>query len=101
MNSKEIAPRLKTLKLIPEAVESDILQAKTKELANACLFNHLTNDADEKTVREVFRVAPEEAGYGKMNKFAAGVLKKLQRGVYWCICKLTCWFCVQYMCLCK
>ena len=82
MNSKEIAPQLKTLKLIPEAVESDILQAKTRELANARLLNHLKEDADEKAVREVFRIASEEAGYGKMNTFAAGVLRKLQRGVY-------------------
>ena len=83
MNSKEIAPQLETLKLIPNVVESDIFQAKTKELANARLFKHLKEDADEKTVREVFRIASEKDGYGKMNTFAAGVLRKLQRGVYW------------------
>ena len=100
MKSKEIAPQLKTLKLIPEAIESDIRQAKTKELANTCLLNHLKEDADEKAVREVFRIASEKDGYRKMNRFAANVLKKL-RGLYWCICTLTCCCCVQYMCLCK
>ena len=101
MNSKEIAPQLKTLKLIPDVVESDIFQAKTKELANARLFNHLKEDADEKAVREVFRFASEKDGYGKMNTFAAGVLRKLQQGVYWCICTFTCCCCIQYMCLCN
>ena len=101
MNSKEIAPQLKVLKLIPGAVESDILQAKTKELANTRLFNHLEENADEEEVRKVFRIASKEVGYGKMNKFAASVLSKSQ-GVYWCICTLTCWCIVQYMCIqCK
>ena len=74
MNCKVIAPSLKALKLIPECVEYDILQSKSKEEANAHLLNHLKEEADEDTVREVFRIASEKAGYGKMNKFAAGLL---------------------------
>ena len=77
MNCKVIAPKLKTLKLIPESVEYDILQSKSKEKANIHLFDHLKEEADEDTVREVFRIASEEAGYGKMNKFAAGILREL------------------------
>ena len=79
MNCKVIAPNLKTLKLIPESVECDILQSKSKEEANAHLLNHLKEEADEDTVREVFRIASEKAGYGKMNKFAAGVLTHYTR----------------------
>ena len=78
MNCKVIAPNLKTLKLIPESVECDILQSKSKEEANVHLLNYLTEEADEDTVKEVFRIASEKAGYGKMNKFAAGVLRELQ-----------------------
>ena len=78
MNCKVIAPKLKTLKLIPETVECDILESKSKEEANEHLLNHLKEEADEDTVREVFRIASEKAGYGKMNKFAAGVLRELQ-----------------------
>ena len=80
INSKVIAPNLKTLKLIPESVECDILQSncKSKEEANVHLLNHLKEEADEDTVRAVFRIASEEAGYTKMNKFAAGVLRELQ-----------------------
>ena len=78
MNCKVIAPNLKTLKLIPESVECDILQSKSKEEANVHLLSHLKEEADEETVRAVFRIASEEAGYTKMNKFAAGVLRELQ-----------------------
>ena len=78
LNSKVIAPQLKVLGLIPESVECDILQSKSREEANAHLLNHLKEDADEESVREVFRIASEKTGYGKMKTFAAGVLRELQ-----------------------
>ena len=74
MNSKVLAPQLNAL----EAVESDIHQSRSKEEANAHLLSHLKEDADDETVREVFRIASEKAGYGKMEAFAAGVLRELQ-----------------------
>ena len=78
MNSKVLAPQLKALELIPEAVECDIRQSRSKEEANAHLLSHLKEDADEETVREVFRIASEKAGYGKMKAFAASMLRELQ-----------------------
>ena len=51
---------------------------RSKEEANAHLLNYLKEDAGEETVREVFRIASEKAGYGKMKVFAAGVLRELQ-----------------------
>ena len=66
MNYKVLAPQLKGLELIPEAVVCDILQSKSKEEANAHLLNHLKEDADEEAVREVFRIAN-----GKIKAFAA------------------------------
>ena len=78
MNSKVLAPQLKDLELIPEPVECDILQSKSREEANAHLLNHLKEDADEEAVREVFRVATKKPGYGKMKVFATGVLRELQ-----------------------
>ena len=78
MSSKVLAPQLKALELIPEAVECDIHQSRSKEEANAHLLNNLKEDADEETVREVFRIASEKAGYGKMKAFAAGMLRELQ-----------------------
>ena len=85
MNAKKIAPKLKEYKLIPEPVEFDILQSKSKELANICLLRHLKEDAAEEAAMKVFRIASEMTSYGKMNTFAAGILRKLQRGVYWCV----------------
>ena len=58
--------------------ECDILQSKSREEANAHLLNHLKEDADEESVREVFRIASEKTGYGKMKTFAAGMLRDLQ-----------------------
>ena len=78
MNSKVLAPQLKALGLIPESVECDILQSRSREEANTHLLQHLEEDADEESVREVFRIASEKAGYGKMKAFAAGMLRKLQ-----------------------
>ena len=78
INSKVLESQLKALGLIPESVECDNLQSKSREEANAHLLNHLKEDADEKTVREVFRIASEKIGYGKMKAFAAGMLRELQ-----------------------
>ena len=78
MNSKVIALQLSVLELIPESVKHDILQSKSKEDANAHLLNHLKEDADDETMKEVFRIASGKAGYGKMNRFAASVLNELQ-----------------------
>ena len=78
INSKVLAPQLKALELIPEAVVCDILQSKSKEEANAHLLNHLKEDADDEAVREVFRITSVKTGYGKMKVFAAIVLRELQ-----------------------
>ena len=78
MNCKEIATQLRALEFIPESVEHDILQSKSKEEANAHCLKHLKEDADERTIREVFRMASEEAGYERMNAFATSVLRRLQ-----------------------
>ena len=85
MNSKVLAHRLKALGLIPAIVETNVLQSKSREEANAHLLQHLKEDADMKSMMEIFRIASKEPGYGRMNTFADGVLRKLQRGLYWCV----------------
>ena len=85
MNSKVLAPQLKALGLIPAIVETNVLQSKSREEANAHLLQHLKEDADEKSILEIFRIASQEPGYGIMNTFADSVLRKLQRGLYWCV----------------
>ena len=78
MDSKVIAPQLRVLELIPESVEYDILHSKTEGNANARLLKHLKVQANVETMREVFRIASKETGYGKMSAFAAGMLRELQ-----------------------
>ena len=96
MNAKEIAPKLKELEVIPESVKFDILQSKTKESANVCLLQHLKENAAEEAVMEVFRIASEEKCYGRMNTFAAVVLKKLRQGLVLCVHTMH----AVVMCLC-
>ena len=99
MNSGVLAPRLKALGLIPAIVETNVLQSKSREDANAHLLQHLKEDADVKSVIEIFRIASQEPGYGRMITFADGVLRKLQRGLYWCVHTHTsCCCCVLLMC---
>ena len=97
MNAKEIAAKLKELEVIPESVEFDIRQSKTKELANVRLLRHLKDDAAEEAVMEVFRIASEEKCYGRMNTFAAVVLKKLRQGLVLCVHTMH----AVVVCLCK
>ena len=85
MNSEAIATSLTALHLIPENVWSDIHHSKSRMDSNAHLLRHLKQDADERTILEIFKVASEEPGYGKMNTFAASMLKELQGGWYSCM----------------
>ena len=78
MNSKEIAPKLKAMELIPESVANSILLSKDKEEANTHLLTHLKENASETAMKETFRVASEKTGCGKMNTFAAFMLMELQ-----------------------
>ena len=82
MNCEEIVSELETLAHIPESVGNRIRHSKTRTDANNCLFKYLKEDADEVTVSEVFRIASEKAGFGRMNAFAAFMLRKLQQGLY-------------------
>ena len=98
MNSAVLAPRLKALGLIPAIVETNVLQSKSREDANAHLLQHLKEDAGMKSVMEIFRIASQEPGYGIMNTFADDVLRKLQRGLYWCVhTHKSCCCCILFM----
>ena len=78
MDSKEIAIQLRVLELIPETVEYDIRQSSSTGKANAHLLNYLKVEAKVETMKKIFRIASKEAGYERMNDFAAGVLRELQ-----------------------
>ena len=78
MDCKAIVVQLRALELIPESVESDILQSKSRMGANAHLLNYLMANVDGGTVREVFRIASEAVGYGMMKTFAAFMLRELR-----------------------
>ena len=98
MNSRVLAPQLKASRLIPAIIETNVLESKNKKEANAHLLQHLKEDANMKSVMEIFRIASQEPGYGRMNTFADGVLRKLQQGLYWCVHTHTsCCCCILLM----
>ena len=98
MNSAVLAPHLRAMGLIPAVVWNNVLQSKSREEANAHLLQHLKEDADMKSVMEIFRIASQEPGYGKMNTFADAVLRKLQRGLYCCVnTHKSCCCCIPLM----
>ena len=80
MKSEAIAATLKVMGLIPAEIEHDINHSKSREKANGHLWTFLKQEATEEQVLEVFKVAYEKAGYGKMNKLAADILELLQQG---------------------
>ena len=99
MNCTVLVPYLKALGLIPAIIENNVLQSKNRKEANAHLLQHLKEDADEESVMEVFRIAAsQERAYGRMTTFADDVLRKLQRGLYWCVhTQKSCCCCVLLM----
>ena len=80
MDSREIVSKLKAMELIPEGTANSIKLSKDKEEANTHLLTHLKENADEKAIKETFRIASKKTGCGRMNEFAAFMLKELQGG---------------------
>ena len=77
MNSRVLAPYLKALELILAYIENIVLQSKNKKEANAHLLQHLKEDADIKSVMEIFRIASQDPGYRRMNTFADGEAEEI------------------------
>ena len=104
MNCKAIATQLKTKGLIPSNVENKINSESSRADGNVHLLNHLKVEVEERDILEVFRIASEKEGYGKMNTFAAFMLGKLPTmrfvlvcSLHWCILVLACMACIIYM----
>ena len=82
MNAKVIGQTLKSLHLISPEVATDIERARSKKEANNALLQYMQEDADEERLRKIFEVASTAEGYGRMNNFAASVLRNWQWGLY-------------------
>ena len=81
MNSTAIVQKkeVRRLGLIPERVIN--IKHTSREDANECLLTFLKEEATEEQVLGVFKVASEERSFGRMSKFAADILQRLQRGL--------------------
>ena len=97
MDSKEIASKLMAMELIPEGTANSILLSEDKEIANTHLLTHLKGNADERQIKETFRIASEKPGCGKMNSFANSMLRKLQGGWF---CRVHCTHAVVEILVC-
>ena len=78
MNAGAIGQTLKSLRLISPEVATDIERARSKKEANNVLLQYMQEDADEERLRKIFEVASTAEGYGRMNNFAASVLRNRQ-----------------------
>ena len=78
MNAKAIGQTLRSLRLISPEVATDIERARSKKEANNVLLQHMQEDADEKKIQKILEVSSKAEGYGRMNNFAASVLRNQQ-----------------------
>ena len=96
MNAEAVAKILFALEVIPERVKYDIDHSKSREDANGHLLTFLKEDANEEQALQVFKVASEERGYGRMKEFAASILSKLQQGTYHSSHDCGLWCCIVH-----
>ena len=78
MNAEAVGQTLKSLRLISPEVATDIARARSKKEANNVLLQHMLEDADEKKLQKILEVSSKAEGYGRMNNFAASVLRNQQ-----------------------
>lgn len=77
MNAKAISKLLALKGIIPEEVETDINQAKSKQHANIFLYQHLMEQGTEENIRYMCELARWEKGYGNMNELGRRMLEEL------------------------
>ncbi len=67
--AKAIAHKAVDKKIIPETVETDILNAKDRSSANHYLLAHLRSQVTVKDLREMCSIMKDAEGNSKMNGF--------------------------------
>ena len=77
MNAKAISKMLALKRIIPEEVETDINQAKSKQHANIFLYQHLVEQGTVENVWQMCELARNENGYGNMNELGRRMLEEL------------------------
>ena len=81
IDAKGIAVTLKQESVIPEAIATDIANARSKTEGNKVLYDHLQSQATEDDLKRLFRVCSMEKGYSRMNSCGKDMLEELeQRG---------------------
>ena len=72
--AKAIAQEARIVEIIPPCVESDIINARERSIANDHLFEHIRWQATVEDLRNLCSIMKEAKGYSSMNGFG----KKLE-----------------------
>lgn len=78
MNAEGIVATLEGLECIAVSVATNIRRSKDRAEANNHLLQYMKDDADEKTVKEIFQEAADQTEFKNMQSFAANMLTQLQ-----------------------
>ena len=78
MNTKAIASNLGAQDLIPQDVQVDISQSKTRKDANYHLLTFLKERAATEQVLNILEIAAKVRNEGRMNAFADILLQEIQ-----------------------
>ena len=92
MDAKALATEAQDAEIIPEAVKTEIIGAKTLEEANNVLFKHLRNQATLEGLLHLCSIMKGSKGYRKMQRFGETLQAKLEKVscVRMCRLKLSC-----------
>ena len=84
VDAAAIALRAQSMRIIPEKVKNEILDAKTQDDATFYLFQHLCSQATLADLRKLCSILKEADGYSKMNTFGKTLQTELDK-VRWYI----------------
>ena len=77
--AKAIAHKAVAKKIIPQTVETDIVNAKTESNANYYMFVHLRSQATVKDLRELCSIMKDAEGNSRMNGFGKTLEAELDK----------------------
>lgn len=79
VDAKAIASDARRGEIVPERVETEILHAKTKDVANDYLFQHLCSQATPEDLRKLCSIMEKAKGFSKMIAFGKALQAELEK----------------------
>ena len=77
VHAKAVVLKLRSEKIIPETVETQIKESKSADEAKDALFEHLRNQATLEGLRRFCSIMTESEGYQRMQRFGKDLQTRL------------------------